>query len=71
MGDPDYIDVTRLNESDEEDTEDVSGTPVKRRGKDLSLVELELFNNKTEYDASEVKREIDDLMIKRKEWKTE
>ena len=71
MGDPDYIDVTRLNESEEEDTEDVSGTPVKRRGKDLSLVELELFNNKTEYDASEVKREIDDLMIKRKEWKTE
>ena len=33
MGDPDYIDVTRLNESEEEDTEDVSGTPVKRWGK--------------------------------------
>ena len=58
MVDPDYIDVTRLNDS-EDDIEDGSRTPVKTRGKDLSLVELELFNSKIEYDASDLKKKKD------------
>ena len=79
LPDPDFIDVSTMDENFEEDTEnDVEiaeevfedeGVPA-RRGKDVEWEELEVFRNNQELLDSDVQAEIKEFMTKRKEWKT-
>ena len=57
-------------EAEEEMIDEAETEGRRRRGKDFEWEEMVNFKNNHEFEGSEMKAEIVELMTKRKEWKT-
>ena len=68
----DFVDYSELivdevgSELEEEEEETIK---VRTRGKDIDWQDLELFDGPDEYNRSEIKKEICEIMIRKKQWK--
>ena len=54
------------SELEEEEEETIK---VRTRGKDIDWQDLELFDGPDEYNKSELKKEICEMMIRKKQWR--
>ena len=67
----DFVDYSELivdevgSELEEEEEETIK---VRTRGKDIDWQDLELFDGPDEYNRSEIKKEICEIMIRKKQW---
>ena len=68
----DFADYSELivdevgSELEEEEEETIK---VRTRGKDIDWQDLELFDGPDEYNRSEIKKEICEIMIRKKQWR--